>query len=166
MRSVQALFLAPFSPFEALCTRPSDPAAPLTHHGTTTTPLRRYHRCTITAYHYSEAEKKRCCARVTDDKFCTEAPYESCTKNRDCDGDENKCNRRKTNKNLGVFEVALPLKVPAACWNYGTDTKPHKRCDDVVPRGPSNPGAMLRLSMLSAPTGDGPVWELTSAKAP
>ena len=48
-------------------------------------------------------------ARVTDDKFCTETG-ESCTKNKDCDGDDNKCNRRKTNKNLGVFEVALPLR--------------------------------------------------------
>jgi len=104
-------------------------------------------------------------ARVTDDKFCTETG-ESCTKNRDCDGDDNKCNRRKTNKNLGVFEVQLPLTVPAACWNYGTDTKPHKRCDDVVPRGPTNPGAMLRLSMLSAPTGNGPVRKSTRAKAP
>ena len=94
------------------------------------------------------------------------AKVTSCTRNIDCPGNSNKCKGIPTDKSWGLFEVQLPLKVPAACWNYGTDTKPHKRCDDVVPRGPTNPGAMLRLSMLSAPTGDGPVWELTSAKAP
>ncbi len=91
-------------------------------------------------------------ARVTEDKFCTETG-ESCTKNNDCTGSNNKCKRKKTDKNLGVFEIQLPLKVPEDCWNYGTDTKTHKQCDDVVPRGPNNPGGKLRLSMLSAPTG-------------
>ena len=90
-------------------------------------------------------------ARVTEDKFCTETG-ESCT--NDCTGSNNKCKRKKTDKNLGVFEIQPPLKVPEDCWNYGTDTKTHKQCDDVVPRGPSNPGGKLRLSMLSAPTGN------------
>ena len=89
-------------------------------------------------------------------------PYTSCTRNNDCPSGD-KCKGIPTDKSWGLFEVQLPLKVPAACWNYGTDTKPHKRCDEVVPRGPNNPGAMLRLSMLSAPTGNGPVWELTIA---
>ena len=95
-----------------------------------------------------------------------EQPYTSCTRNLDCPGTDNKCKGIPTDKSWGLFEVQLPLKVPAACWNYGTDTKTHERCDDVVPRGPNNPGAMLRLSMLAAPTSNGPVWELTSAKAP
>ena len=66
-----------------------------------------------------------------------------------------------------ITALPLPLTIPAKPRkNDGTDTKTHERCDDVVPRGPTNPGAMLRLSMLAAPTSNGPVWELTSAKAP
>ena len=105
-------------------------------------------------------------ARRTHGQFCTEPPYESCTKNNQCTGSDNKCKRKNTDKSWGMFEIQLPLKVPADCWNYGTDTKTHKRCDEVVPRGPNNPGAMLRLSMLAAPTSNGPVRKSTSAKAP
>ena len=55
-------------------------------------------------------------------------PYTSCTRNNDCPSGD-KCKGIPTDKSWGLFEVQLPLKVPAACWNYGTDTKPHKRCD-------------------------------------
>ena len=54
-----------------------------------------------------------------------------------------------------VFEVALPLKVPADCWNNGTDISSHKKCDDVEPLGSAeNPGGSLSIVMLTAPTGN------------
>ncbi len=93
-----------------------------------------------------------------DGKACTtdkypSPPYTTCTRNSDCPGDDNKCKGIPTDKSWGLFEVALPLKVPAACWNYGTDISLHNKCDDVETPGSSeNPGGSLSIVMLTAPT--------------
>ena len=38
-----------------------------------------------------------------------------------------------SNQGFGVFELSLPLVVPAACWNEGTDTSGHFFCDAAEP---------------------------------
>ena len=98
-------------------------------------------------------------ARTTGDKACTTETYAAagdptCTRTSDCTAPlKYKGIPIRPAKSWGLFEVALPLKVPADCWNNGTDISSHKKCDDVEPLGSAeNPGGSLSIVMLTNPT--------------